>query len=244
MKRFFALFLAICMLMLVGCNNTVPDDNPGTSAGDSDQPSIPPLKAFGYTEQDLSEIVVRDTTRRIIVDMSDNNKLKTLLRLLRYNPDEGKPGTAIVKYELTIGGLPFMVLEDNEVVYNFSKRYTVAPDLHNYLDSLFVGEVGSLDATIGENAKVHNKKGYTADVKDAAQFLADLNAVRVIALSDVTDFNFDTADYRIETGHDTIKIYGDIIVIGSRAYAVAEGDFSFLSDLEYSSSSGGFLPWI
>jgi hypothetical protein len=130
------------------------------------------------------------------------------------------------------------------VIYDGGDKYPVGPALLSYLNSLFVGEVGSLDATLGENAKVYDDRGYVAKIEDAAAFLEDLNGVDVIRLCDASDFTFGTADYRIETGHDSIKIYGDIIVIGEMAYAVVAGDFGFLSDLDFSSSSGGFLPWI
>ena len=65
MKKLIALFLAVGML-LVGCKNTVPpEDNPN-------QP-------FGYTEEDLAEIIVEDKTKGIEVDMSANDRLRNIL---------------------------------------------------------------------------------------------------------------------------------------------------------------------
>ena len=231
MKKLIALFLTVGMLLLVGCKNTVPpEDNPN-------QP-------FGYTEEDLAKIVVEDNTRGIEVDMSANDRLRNILSDLFYNPDEKSTDEAVTKYTLTLGGKVMLVCEGDEVIYDGGDKYPVGPALLSYLNSLFIGEVGSLDATMGENAKVYNSNGHTAEVTDIPAFLDDLNGLRVITLWDVTNFTLGKADYRIETGHDVINIYGDIIVIGSRGFAVVEGDYGFLSGLKYSSSSGGFLPWV
>ena len=231
MKKLIALFLAVGMLLLVGCKNTVPpEDNPN-------QP-------FGYTEEDLAEIIVEDNTKGIEVDMSANDRLRNILSDLFYNPDEKSTDEAVTKYTLTLGGKVMLVCEGDEVIYDGGDKYPVGPALLSYLNSLFIGEVGSLDATLGENAKVYNSSGQVAEVADIPAFLDDLNDLGVIELWEITDFTFGTEDYRIETGHDSIKIYGNFIVIGETAYAVVEGDFGFLSDLDFSSSSGGFLPWI
>ena len=222
----------ICLFLLVACGPTNVDDTDPTDV------------KFGYTEEDLSEIAVRDINRKITVDMSDNDKLRGLLRNLSYNPNEGKLEAGIVMYEITIGEKTLMVCEENTVVYECGNKYPVDPFLHNYLNLLFVGGVQSLNATLGENTKVYNSSNHVAEVEDVTAFFQNLNGLRVISILDVTDFVFDKADYRIDAGHYTIDIYGDIIVIGSRGFAVVEGDYGFLSGLKYSSSSGGFLPWI
>ena len=231
MKRLICLLLTVCTLLLIGCAKTVP-------------PKENPNSAFGYTEADLTEIVLKDKTRDIVVDMSANDRLRNILLGLSYNPDEKNDGAARVKYELTISGKTMLVYEGHEVVYDGGDKYPVAPALLSYLDALFVGEAHLLEPSVGENVKVYNSKNQVAEVSDIPAFLEGLNGLSVIRLSEVTDFTLETADYRIETGHDTISIYGDIIVIGSTAYAVVEGDFDFLKGLKYSSSSDGFLPWI
>ena len=232
MKKLIALFLTVGMLLLVGCKNTVPpEENPNVG--------------FGYTTEDLAEIIVEDKTRYIAVDMSNNDRLRGILTNLTHGTEPAeKDVLRIIKFRLIIGGKTMHVCEDNTVRYEDGDMYPVDPLLLNYLTVMFVGDVKSLDATMGENAKVYNSNGHTAKVTDIPAFLDDLNGLRVITLWDVTNFTLGDADYRIETGHDIINIYGDIIVIGETAYAVVEGDFDFLSELEYSSSSSGFLPWI
>ena len=232
MKKLSALFLTVGMLLLVGCKNTVPpEDNPN-------QP-------FGYTEEDLAEIIVEDKTRYIAVDMSNNDRLRRILTNLTHGTEPAeKDVLRIIKFRLIISGKTMHVCEDNMVRYEDGDMYPVDPLLLNYLTVMLVGDVKSLDATMGENAKVYNSNGHTAEVTDIPAFLDDLNGLRVITLWDVTNFTLGKADYHIETGHDVINIYGDIIVIGETAYAVVEGDFEFLSDLDFSSSSGEFLPWI
>ena len=242
MKKLIALILVAGMLLLVGCKKDVPQgDNP---AADNVKPEDNPNQPFGYTEADLAKIILDDKARGITLDMSDNDAQRDLLLGLRYNPEEKNTEASIVKYVLTIGGNEMLVCEGDEVIYDGGDKYPVGPALLSYLNSLFIGEVGSLDATMGENAKVYNSSGQVAEVTDIPAFLEDLNGLGVIELWEITDFTFGTEDYRIEMGHDSIKIYGNFIVIGETAYAVVEGDFGFLSDLDFSSSSGGFLPWI
>ena len=232
MKKLIALFLAVGMLLLVGCKNTVP-------------PEENPNQPFGYTEEDLAEIIVEDKTRYIAIDMSNNDRLRGILTNLTHGTEPAeKDVLRIIKFRLIIGGKTMHVCEDNTVRYEDGDMYPVDPLLLNYLTVMLVGDVKSLDATMGENAKVYNSSGQVAEVTDIPAFLDDLNGLGVIELWEITDFTFGTEDYRIETGHDSIKIYGDFIVIGETAYAVVEGDFGFLSDLDFSSSSGGFLPWI
>ena len=232
MKKLIALFLTVGMLLLVGCKNTVPpEDNPNVG--------------FGYTTEDLAEIIVEDKTRDIAVDMSNNDRLRGILTNLTHGTEPAeKHVLRITEFRLIIGGKTMHICEYNMVRYEDGDMYPVDPLLRNYLTVLFVGDVRSLDATMGENAKVYNAKNQVAEISDIPAFLEDLNGLMVIELWEITDFTLDTEDYRIETGHDTIKIYDNIIVIGETAFALVEGDFGFLSELEYSSSSGGYLPWI
>ena len=98
----------------------------------------------------------------------------------------------------------------------------------------------SADATV----KVNNAQGLVAEVEDNAEFFAELGKAKLVKLANAADYTVPSATYTVAVGEEGIGIHGRYVKLGADLYAVTEGDFAFLGDYTFSSSSGGFLPWI
>ena len=260
MKNFLIVCLVV-MLLLVGCKKqetpepeqdpapvTTPAENPGGTGNDPDAPASPDpsVPSFGYTQGTIASVTVTDIAKEITVDASANSALKAGLMRITYDPAEKKTDVGEAIYELKINGKSMYVYAENVAAYDGSDAYPCKSfDLLAYLNGLFVGDVMPLggyaaDATV----KVQNSTGGTAEISDKAAFFVELGKVKVIKLGYAADYTVPSVVYTVEIGEESMQICGNYLKIGTDLYAVIEGNFAFLSAYTFSSSSGGFLPWI
>lgn len=248
MKKAIILCLIAGMLLLSGCSGqqiSGPDheQTPADAKKDSDMPS---LMTLGYTEDELASVIFSDLSKGISVDVSANKVLKAGLMSAKYDPDQKKADVGEAVYELKIGEKSLYVYPENVVAYDGSEPYPCLEfGILAYLDGLFDGEVTQLGG-YAESAsiKVKNSQGLIAQVSDSAEFFAELGRVKIIKLARVSDYTVPDTEYTVLIGEERVVICGDYLAVGEHLYAVAEGDFSFLSEYKFSSSSDGFLPWI
>ncbi len=211
---------------------------------------------IGFGEDEISDLTLENVGGGFTVDVSANTHLKELLLSVCYDSVEEMSPDADYdmpdpKYILNFGDGALSVFESNTVCYTdaesdiqvgFIKIYGNA---FAYLDTVTEGEITSRDG-YSEDAeiKAYNDKNYVAEITEKAEFLASLNEVKLIKLSCAEHYTLGKQNYTVKIGDEVIKIYGNYVTIGNELFAVTEGDFGFLSELTYSSSSSGFLPWI
>lgn len=237
MKKLVAIFMAVCLLFLVGCKKN----------GDN----LPPEpELFGFSEVDFAEILFEDIADDILIDLSANAMITEILENLYYTDGEGgeMPATG-EKYSLYFGGKSFTVYESGAVWYNDGenapKQVLLDGEGLSYLDTLTSGDVFALDGySEAAEIKAYNDANLVAEITEKGEFLANLNEVKVIKLLNRDDYLPLDVEYTIKIGNVTIKIYESYIEIGNDIFAVCEGDFEFLSDLTYKGDSSGFLPWV
>jgi hypothetical protein len=266
MKKVIILCLVAGMLLLSGCSQqkNLDSDPLQTSGGTESEidtesavdtestgdagntPETPSLQTFGYAQEDITSVIFIDLNKGISVDVSANSALKAGLMSVKYNPDQKKSDAGKAVYELKINGKSLYVYPENVVAYDGSDPYPcLAFGMLSYLDGLLNGEVTQLGG-YAESAsiKVKNSQGLIAQVSDSAEFFAELGRVKIIKLARVSDYTLPDTEYTVLIGEERVVICGDYLSVGEHLYAVAEGDFSFLSEYKFSSSSDGFLPWI
>lgn len=235
-------------MLLAGCNNEV-SDTPTDSPSADDTTATPESvtdESFGYTTGELALVIFTDLKKGICVDLSANVALKAGLMSARYRSDEKKANAGEAIYELKIDGKSLYVYPENVVAYNGSEQYPCREfGILAYLEGLFVGEVtelGGYDADAG--IKLKNSQGLTAKIGDSADFFAKLGKVKIIKTANAADYTLPDVEYTVEIGEEEIVICGNCLKIDGELYVIAEGDFAFLSEYTFSSSSDGFLPWI
>ncbi len=244
MKKIVILCLAVAML-LVGCNKEkTPGPTPSPSPDGT--PGASELQSFGYTTGALASVIFTDLEKGISVDLSANGVLKAGLKSAKYRADEKKANAGEAVYELKMDGKSLYIYPENVVAYNGSDPYPCREfNVLSYLNGLFAGEVTTLGGyDVGASIKVKNKQGLVAEVEDKADFFTELGKVKIIKMANAADYTVQDVEYTVAIGEEAIKICGNYLKIGEDLYAVAQGDFAFLSEYAFSSSSDGFLPWI
>ena len=268
MKKILILCLA-AMLLLAGCNKQTsdpePDSNPVTTpaattpaetpaetpGGTENDPNAPvtpdpSVPSFGYTQGTISSMTVTDIAKGITVDVSANGVLKAGLMRITYDPAAKKADAGEAIYELKINGKSLYVYAENVAAYDGSDAYPCQSfDLLAYLGGLLVGDVIALNHyDTNATLKVQNGTGGTAEISDKPAFFVELGKVNVIKLGYAADYTLPSVAYTVTVGEESMKICGNYLQIGADVYAVTAGNFAFLSTYTFSSSSGGFLPWI
>lgn len=255
MKKMTILCLA-AMLLLAGCEKqTSPEAETDsvqttTAAEDETAATVPPeasLQGFGYAQQGtLASVTVTDIAKGISADVSANGVLKAGLMSIKYDPNQRKVDGGTALYELKIDGKSMYVYADNVAAFDGSDPYPcLSFDLLAYLNGLFVGDVTSFGGyAANASVKVQNGTGSVAQVSDKAALFTEIGKVKIMKLAHAADYTVPTVEYTVEIGEESMEICGNYLKIKADLYAVIEGDFAFLSEYTFSSSSGGFLPWI
>jgi hypothetical protein len=204
------------------------------------------LQTFGYTQGEIKSVIYTDVSKGISVDVSANSVLKAGLMSIKYDPDQKKSDAGEAVYELKINGKSLYVYPENVVAYDGSDAYPCLEfGILAYLDGVLGGEVTQLGGYADSaSIKVKNGKGMTVQVSDSAEFLSELGKVKIIKLARAADYIVPSVEYTVVIGEDSLVIRGGYLTVGEDLYAVVEGDFSFLAEYKFSSSSDGFLPWI
>ena len=74
------------------------------------------------------------------------------------------------------------------------------------------------------------------------EFLNTLKTLQFVRL-DNQDEQMGAVTYTLRLGNDELVVYANHILWKGELYSIYQGDFDFLADVEYSSSSE-WLPWI
>ena len=230
-KKTIILFVLVGLLLICSCG-----------------PQNPKEINLTYTENDFENISLYINDLDLTLDLSNDQELKDLLLSLKlYKNNSTVTVDQTSEYVLSFGNYEFTIYSYKGVNYIDNDNEfdaMVLNDEFNYLDELFEYENLNFNNYLqAEKIKVFNSKNDSAEITDKVDFLEKLTAISYIKLNKKEIFNLGDLTYKIEIDNETINIYDKYLVIGENLYILVEGNFSFLSSLKFSSSSG-WLPWI
>lgn len=231
--------ILIASLFICGC-----DDNQQINNNQKEEVAIT------YTESALNNVSLTINDLDITLDLSNNSYLKSLLLSVKLykNADNSNLGNRTSKYVLSFDNYEFTIYDNKTICYiDNDKEYdylTVENNEFDYLDNLFDGS--SLDFnnyTEEETIKVVNSKNDSKEISEKTEFLNNLKQVKCLKLSNIEHYQLGDLKYQILVSNDVIKVYGEFVTINENLYIVTEGNFEFLNNIKFSSSSD-WLPWI
>ena len=238
-----------------GDNNQNPDnqpeepgvEEPGVEEPGAQEPVDPsPYVPFSFAEGEINTVIFTDLQNSVTLNLSYCTTLLSGLKSLRYNPEQEASISTEILYELVIDGKKLDVYDGNVVAFDGSATYLCQGfEISTYLSCVYVGvETFLVSSDTTTTIVVKNNKGLTASITDSAELVSALSQVVIIALSNPSDYTLPGVDYTITLADEVVKICGGYIAIGDNLYAIIEGDFTILSTYKYSSTSGGFLPYV
>ena len=212
------------------------------------RPTPKKLSSLVGFDESISSLLFHDVQKNLTLDLSNNTKLYTLL--LTVEGDVVTPDAETeVKYTITLSDKVLSVNADGSVSYTTAEgeaaRMMPTGDALSYLDTVTEGEVmplGGFDAEA--EIKAYNSQKLVCEITEKEDFLARLGEIKLIKLTKKSHYTLGDYEFVIVIGNDVIKLYGDFVTVGGDAYYITEGDYEFLSELSYSASSDGYLPWI
>ena len=231
--------ILIASLFICGC-----DDNQQVNNNQKEEVVIT------YTESALNNVSLTINDLDITLDFSNNSYLKSLLLSVKLykNADNSNLVNRTSKYVLSFDNYEFTIYDNKTICYiDNDKEYdylTFENNEFDYLDNLFDGS--SLDFnnyTEEETIKVVNSKNDSKEISEKTEFLNNLKQVKCLKLSNIEHYQLGDLKYQILVSNDVIKVYGKFVTINENLYIVTEGNFEFLNNIKFSSSSD-WLPWI
>ena len=206
-----------------------------------------------YSAEDLSALTFTDIANSLTVDISGNSHLKGLLTEMKYYlPGDGAiTDVTDARYTLSLSGMELKIGfggDNSNVCFVFADGSTqmsvVAQDEFSYLDTLLSSGVVTIDGyTPAYNIRVYDAEDVGGAVKDKAAFLDSLQGLRFVGLSSVEHYSLGQKTHTVKLGKDEMSVYSKYVVYKGELYAIYQGDFGFLKNVELESSSG-WLPWL
>ena len=203
-----------------------------------------------YTELDLETITLTINDIDISLNISNNTYLKTLLLELKLhkNLENQEIGSRNSKYILSFSDYEMTIYDDGTICYIDPEAELdylfVLNDEFSYFDTLFDSNLLCFDYyNESQVIKVINSMNDTVEINDKNDFLNKLKQIKYIKLSNKEHYELGELKYQIVIDDEIISIYNEFIIVNENLYIIAEGAFSFLNNLKFSSSSG-WLPWI
>ena len=234
-NRFFVIFLIIGLFFISSCQ-VVEEHNEEIE-----------LK---YTEDDLEKVSVVVNSLDVTLDLSNNHYLKNLLLSVKLckNISNTKLNIRTSKYVIYFGDYEFTIYDNKTICYINNETeidyLTASNNDFDYLDTLFDSNILDFSKyTDLQTIKVSNSKNDSAEITDKSNFLDNLNQIKYLKLNNVDHYQLTELKYQISIDEEIIKVYDGYITINEDSFIIIEGNFSFLNNIKFSSSSG-WLPWI
>ena len=205
-----------------------------------------------YSAEDLSALTFTDIANSLTVDMTGNSHLKGLMTDMKYYlPEDGAPtDVADARYTLSLSGMEIKIGfggDNGNVCFVFADGSTqlsvVAQDEFSYLDTLLSSGVVTIDGyTPAYNIRVYDTEDVGGAVKDKATFLESLQGVRFVKLNNLSHYGLGQKTHTVKLGKDEMSVYSKYVVYKGELYAIYQGNFEFLKNVEFSDSTE--LPWV
>ena len=113
----------------------------------------------------------------------------------------------------------------------------VETNIYEEVNELFV------NVTKDSNIVLYNASKKT-EVVEKEEFVKNLNKVNVIKLLNKENYTLSEFVYKIEAENTVVVIYeGGFVTINDDLYYIVDGNFDFLKDVKFYSSTG-WLPWV
>ena len=207
-----------------------------------------------YYEEDLETIWFTDTEKSLILDMSANTYLKTLLletEYYEYEYDPSQSETGKANYTLILQDLELEIYAGGVVRFVYAdggeEEASMAVVLKNefaYLESMIDGgEVAFDEYTAEQTIKVDNSVNTGLVIAEKESFLESLQELRFVKLKDKEHYQTGEVAYTVQIDDDTILVYENFASVNGALYMLSQGEFDFLKDLPFGFSSEN-LPWL
>jgi hypothetical protein len=202
-----------------------------------------------YTAEDLQTVLFTDVEKVLTVEMSDNTRLQSLLLGAEYYTQAEPNGEFTAKYILALQGVELQIGTNGEVCFlsadETEQKAVVLNEEFAYLDTLIDGNALSFDGyTATQNIQVYNDKNAEGTISNKAEFLQSLQSVRFVKLNNKADYQTGTKNYTVKIDNDEIGVYAKYVTLNGELYAIYEGSFGFLQDIQFSKIESGELPWL
>ena len=203
-----------------------------------------------YAESDLEEILLTIISKERVLDLSNNNQLRELLLTTKFYrfTEKIEPGPREAKYVLMFGNHELTIYDNGYICYagpdtEIDYLFTLNNEF-DYLDTLYESDTLDFNKyTDTQTIKVYNSKNDSVEITEKTDFLNKLKQVKYFKLNNKENFELGDLKYKIQIDEEIINVYSIYMVINDNLYIISEGNFSFLNDIKFSSSSG-WLPWL
>lgn len=260
MKKLLIAFLLVALCSFTGCaggenstENSVPESSQEVSTPNSSEKNEIPTGftkiVTPYTAEQAETVLFTDVEKALTVDVSENAHLQTLLLGVEYYTQAEQSGEFTPKYVLTVQDLEIEIGANGEVCFLFAdktkQKAVVLNDAFAYLDTLIDGNVVSFAGyTDAQTVQVYNDKNAEGTISNKAEFLQSLQGVRFVKLNNKADYQTGAKNYTIKIGSDEIAVYAKYVTLNGELYAIYEGSFGFLQDIQFNKIESGELPWL
>lgn len=242
MKKSFIAVFTVALCFLIGC---LAGCAPKGSTDESTKLSAP------YAAEDMETVLFTDAEKALTLDVSDNQHLKSLLlatEYYEYEPSQNDSKDA--KYILSlhdreiriyVGGVVRFIFTDAE---RQEKTAVVLNNEFAYLDTIAEGGAVAFNGyTATQNIKVYDAENVGGEITEKDVFLESLQGLRFVRLNNKAHYQTGAATYTLQIGNDEIAVYHKFVTLNGDLYIIHQGNFEFLKDLKFSSSSD-WLPWL
>ena len=260
-KGFFALIIAVSCC-LAGCSSSQLSNSDhssysseGAQSSDDSQSSQQSSELTNistpYTVENLTTILFTDVDKALSVEVTANMHLQALLLDAVYytNSSESLPDDQNAdKYVLSLQGLDLFFKVDGTISFvfadNTAQQAVVLQNEFAYLDTFIETTAVSFDGyTAEQSIKVYDAENKGGTVTNKEDFLQNLRTIHFVKLNNKDHYQLGAATHSVRIDNDELTVYSKYITLNGELYSIYQGDFAFLSDVQFSTSSG-WLPWL
>jgi len=206
---------------------------------------------INITKEDLELVSLK--YNELNINLSSNHYIKELILNTKYYENTNNNENINLLYEFNFSNDKALYIFDNGTVSFtegdkvYSNAYMIVNKEFDVLKNITEGDVleFNMDETV-DKVVVKNFEDLSANVKeeDIALFVENLNKVKYIKVKEFTQYTIGDFNYKIEIDGQVIGVYNNgLVIVGDTLYNVVEGNFDFLKDIKFNTSSG-WLPWI
>lgn len=205
---------------------------------------------LGYTINDFDMIKAFVFSTGMGYNLSSNHYIKNLLLETKYYVSDAENIKGEYAYILNISERFLMILyTDGSVEVCLDDNTIEYYKILNFNDFNFIKDIsGKNDNSFSiksiNSVKVYNNEEILGEIKESEEFLNKLREIKYVKINNYNQFTLSEKRFKLVIEDKVIGIYDNgLIIINDDLYMITYGDFSFLKDVQFTSSSG-WLPWV